>query len=122
MEVNAVGRPLLFKDAEELAQAVQQYFDETIEAMKPITISGLAYHLGFVSRQSIYDYKEREEFSYILKKATFFVESCYEAKLSGANPTGSIFALKNMGWKDKTETALTGADGGPVQITGMVIK
>jgi hypothetical protein len=32
----------------------------------------------------------------------------YEEQLSGTAPTGSIFALKNMGWKDKTETEISG--------------
>ncbi len=115
------GRPLKFETADQLSAAIQVYFDDCIENLKPVTISGLAYSLGFESRQSIYDYKEREEFSYILKRATFFVESCYEGKLSGTTPTGAIFALKNMGWRDKVETELSG--GLEVkQITGMVIK
>ena len=48
------------------------------------------------------------------------MESCYEGKLSGTTPTGAIFALKNMGWRDKTETELSG--GVEVkQITGMQV-
>lgn len=31
------------------------------------------------------------------------VENGYESALRQNNATGSIFALKNMGWKDKTE-------------------
>ena len=105
------GRPLKFETADELDAAIQAYFDNMNESKGIITISGLAYFLGFESRQSIYDYKERQEFSYILKRATFFVESCYEAKLSGTTPTGAIFALKNMGWRDKVETGFTDSDG-----------
>lgn len=111
---NPVGRPAMFESAESLENAIQAYFDIQIEKALPITISGLAYALGFISRQSLYDYKEKEEFSYILKRATFFVESQYEAKLSANNPTGSIFALKNMGWKDSHSTELTGANGSPL--------
>lgn len=120
-EKHAGGRPLVYKTPESLEQAIQDYFDTQVGSGSPITISGLAYSLGFISRQSLYDYKEREEFSYILKRATFFVESQYENKLSGTTPTGAIFALKNMGWKDRTETELTGKDGGPINITGMQI-
>jgi DNA-packaging protein gp3 len=116
------GRPLKFETPEQLSIAIQDYFDKQSDKKEPVTITGLAYALGFDSRQSIYDYKEREEFSYILKRATFFVESCYEQKLSGQMPTGAIFALKNMGWRDKVETGLTDKDGNDVPITGMVIK
>lgn len=109
------GRPLKFETADELEAAIQAYFDNQVESKAPITISGLAYFLGFESRQSIYDYKERQKFSYILKRATFFVESCYEEKLSGTTPTGAIFALKNMGWRDKVETGFTDSNGKDVK-------
>jgi hypothetical protein len=109
------GRPLKFETADDLEKAIEAYFQEMKKSKGIVTISGLAYHLGFVSRQSIYDYKEREEFSYILKRATFFVESCYEEKLSGSSPTGAIFALKNMGWKDKVETGFTDSQGKDTQ-------
>jgi hypothetical protein len=115
------GRPAKYNTPEELEQVIQDYFDLQEQENKPVTITGLAYHLGFESRQSIYDYKENPEYSYILKRATFYVESQYEARLSGNVPTGAIFALKNMNWKDKQETELSGKDGGPIQITGMEI-
>lgn len=67
------------------------------------TITGLALFLGFCSRQSIYDYAAKEEFAYIIKRAMARIEQGYEFGLAGTSPTGSIFALKNMGWKDKTE-------------------
>jgi len=42
-------------------------------------------------------------FSYIIKNAMLVVENSYE--MSGNN--FDIFALKNMGWKDKHETDIT---------------
>ena len=69
-----------------------------------ITITGLALHLGFESRQSLYDYEKKENFSYIIKKARLFVENAYEYQLQFGNSTGAIFALKNMSWTDKTQT------------------
>lgn len=107
------GRPPLFDSPEDLQAKVDEYFDDDdhkwmqgLEGMyqkEPITICGLAYFLGFESRQSFYDYEKRDGFSYIIKKARLKVESEYEIKLSRSNPTGSIFALKNMGWADRTE-------------------
>jgi len=116
------GRPLKFETPEQLEAAIQAYFDKQTQSKLPITISGLAYNLGFLDRQSIYDYKEREEFSCIIKRATFFVESCYEGKLSSTTPTGAIFALKNMGWRDKVETGFTDEAGKDREIVGMIIK
>lgn len=71
------------------------------------TITGLAYHLGFESRQSLYDYEDIEEFSCIVKRARLRVEMGYEESLRGNNVAGSIFALKNMGWKDQTQMDMT---------------
>jgi hypothetical protein len=68
-----------------------------------ITITGLAIHLGFESRQSLYDYEKKEGFSYIIKKARLYVENAYEYQLQFGNSTGAIFALKNMNWTDKIQ-------------------
>lgn len=106
------GRPPIFETPDELQSAIEQYFDEKKEF---VTVTGLAYRLGFESRQSIYDYKERPEFSYIIKRATLWIESMYEAKLSGNNVAGSVFALKNMGWRDKVETGITNNAGDDVE-------
>lgn len=115
------GRPPIFDSPEAMEALAEQYFAESKENKEPITITGLALYLGFSDRQSLYDYEKNLEFSCIVKKCRLTVENQYEKNLHGNAPTGSIFALKNMGWKDKNETALTGADGGPIAITGMTI-
>lgn len=97
----SAGRPPIFEDAGSLQGAIDAYFEAT--DFSKITLTGLAYDLGFESRQSLYDYEKREEFSYIIKRARLFIESAYETKLSGKEVGGAIFALKNMGWKDKQE-------------------
>jgi len=107
-EVNKGGAPPYYRSPEELAEAIASYFrkheeDKAAEKDNKLTVSGLAYHLGFESRQSFYDYEKRDQFSYIVKRARLFIESNYEGRLQGNNPTGSIFWLKNSGWSDKTE-------------------
>lgn len=97
-----VGRPLKFETAEELAKVADSYFAQSEQDGEPLTITGLALHLGFESRQSFYDYEERGQFSYTIKRARMRVENAYEKNLHGQNATGSIFALKNFGWVDKT--------------------
>jgi hypothetical protein len=109
-----VGRPAHYTTPGDLEAKVQEYFADP--DTKP-TITGLAYHLGFESRQSLYDYEQKGEFSYIIKRARLRVEMGYENDLRGNNAAGPIFALKNMGWKDHSRTELTGADGeklGPI--------
>ena len=104
------GRPAKFETAEELEELVIEFFqslekkdDEGKIYYLPATITGLALHLGFCSRQSFYDYEKVEEFSYTIKKARMMVENGYEKSLFSKHSTGAIFALKNMGWKDKSE-------------------
>lgn len=116
------GRPKLYENEEQLQSAIDDYFlyikgekkesvDEAgfteiewVRNPEPATITGLAYHIGFESRQSIYDYESSGEFSYTIKRARLKVEMEYEKKLTTlSSATGPIFALKNLGWIDKTE-------------------
>ncbi len=92
------GRPIKYT-ADELQTKVNEYFE--VEP-KP-TIAGLAVFLG-MDRQTLYNYRERDEFFDILKEGVNKIESKYEGRLIYENnPTGVIFALKNMGWRDKVE-------------------
>jgi hypothetical protein len=92
------GRPIKYTAAE-LQTKVNEYFE--VEP-KP-TIAGLAVFLG-MDRQTLYNYRERDEFFDILKEGVNKIESKYEGRLIYENnPTGVIFALKNMGWRDKVE-------------------
>lgn len=69
----------------------------------PYTITGLSLALD-TSRETLLDYKEREEFSDSIKKAKLRCEHYNEQMLFSTTPTGTIFNLKNnYGWKDKTE-------------------
>jgi len=101
-EVNYGGRPPMFKNPEDMQKMIDDYF---IESKVP-TITGLALHLGFESRQSFYDYEEKERFAYTVKRARLKIENQWEIKLATEEirATGPIFALKNFGWIDKVET------------------
>lgn len=117
-QVDKGGRPPFYETPEDLQDKVDYYFEsghkyktviigkapnqESIE-LPIITVTGLAIYLGFESRQSFYDYEKKSEFTYIIKRARLFIEENYEEQLQYGNTTGAIFALKNMGWKDKQE-------------------
>jgi hypothetical protein len=109
----AGGRPAMFEKSEDMQKAVDDY----LTTNNTPTISGLAYYLGFESRQSFYDYEQREEFSYTIKRCRLFMESHYEARLQGNNPAGSIFWLKNAGWTDKQEIDQKTEHSGGIDIT-----
>ena len=89
----------LYNTPEELSAAVDKYFEDN----DVLAITGLALALGFADRQSLYDYEKYDGYSCIIKKARTRVELSYELGLRTQSPTGSIFALKNMGWTDKKE-------------------
>lgn len=100
---NKGGKPAFYNNAEEMEKAVIEYFDNCIELQEPYTITGLALALGFSTRKSLLDYSEKQEFVNIIKRAKLVVENGYEIRLSSNSPAGSIFALKNMDWSDKSE-------------------
>jgi DNA-packaging protein gp3 len=99
----AGGRPATWTDPIEFSQWVDEYFNTS----KSPTWSGLAFYLGFESRQSLEDYKKKPEFSYPIKRALLRIEEKYEEAMM-KQPAGAIFALKNFGWKDKQEVEQTG--------------
>ena len=102
------GQPPLYSSAEELAIKCSEYFQDCQELKEKATITGLALFLGFCSRQSIYDYKENQEYSYILKRAVTVIENHHEKRMDGDKVAGSIFVLKNMGWADKVDVTSGG--------------
>lgn len=130
---NNGGRPPIYDNPEDLANKVVEYFNwiegekEEVKVKKKSkddsgveievevkeqrwvrypehpTVTGLSLFLGFEARSSLYDYAEKQEFSYIVKRAIHVVEHSYEQGLREKACTGQIFALKNMGWEDKTK-------------------
>ena len=71
----AGGRPPKFETVEEIEDSIGEYFKsleyevDGLVQSKPATLSGLSYHLGFADRSSLYDYKEKPEFTYTIKRA-----------------------------------------------------
>jgi hypothetical protein len=133
------GRPLKYKTNEELQSAIDEFFalcvpelltdiegkavvdkvGRPVYRLNPPTLTGLALHLGFESRQSIYDYEKRNEaFSYTIKKARLTCENFAERGiLSGeVNAAAGIFVLKNYGWTDKQEIEMSGSLKTPITV------
>lgn len=123
-EKHAGGRPPMYKTPKEMQEAIDEYFtycDNRIKQVhskegesygianpEPYTMSGLAYSLG-MDRRSLLDYRKKDSFLPLIKKARSKVELDVERRMSDKDTftPGLIFNAKNnFDWKDKTETDL----------------
>ncbi len=95
------GRPRAYDSPEQMQTAIDSYFAHA----EKLTITGLALHLGFCTRHALLTYEGySKEYYTTIKTAKLKIEQYYEEHLTDRNVAGSIFALKNFKWKDKTTT------------------
>jgi hypothetical protein len=98
-----VGRPPIYDSISGMLPKLQHWEKCVKSGEEKPTITGLCLALEFDSKDTLYAYRDKDEFSYPIKRALLIVENGYENALRESNATGSIFALKNMGWSDKQE-------------------
>lgn len=111
---NNGGRPPIYESPEAFANKLNQYI-EYEDSLKPIdkasgqgkgvyTLEGAALFLGFATRDSMYDYAKKEEFSYIVNRFKLFLTDWNVKKLYwGGTFPGAMFWLKNWGgYTDET--------------------
>jgi len=105
-----------YKTAEEMQVVIDDYFMYREAEDKPVTMTGLAFALGFASRQSFVDYKKKSKaFADAITRARLRVEEYAESRLfdrDGAK--GAEFTLRcNFGWRtneaDAASTGMTNA-------------
>lgn len=113
------GRPLACETPELMAECIDRELEECLSEGRPVTLHGMMIACGIYSRSTFDEYERRPEFSAHVKRAKFYVAHAYEEKLSYDKPTGAIFALKNMGWKDTVSNEHTGKDGGALVVQVM---
>lgn len=101
---NLGGRPVKFSDSKKMEEILNKYFEETPE--DKITLTGIILALD-ITKETFYQYAQKEGFKEIINKARLRVENSYENDLRDKGRAGDIFALKNFGWKDKTETEIS---------------
>ena len=99
-----LGRPLKYKTVEVIKPLIEAFFEDTPK--DEWTITGLAIALD-TSRKTLMEYEGKDEFSNTIKKAKDMVEYSYEIDLKKSGRSGTIFALKNFDWDDKTQTDIT---------------
>ena len=99
------GQRPVFSHPEQMAIALEQYFNSTPEG--EWTLTGLALSCG-LSYAGLMRYDKKDKAYYeLLERAKLFVHNSYEKGLRKDGRTGDIFALKNLGWKDKQEVENT---------------
>lgn len=74
------------------------------------TFTGLALFLGFNSLEEFNNYEANGRYSALVKRARLRVEAGYEKKLHTTSATGAIFALKAMGWKERSVNEVAPAE------------
>jgi len=99
---NREGRPLKFKTLKDLEEKIANYWIYCKENDIAETITGLAVFLN-TSRETLMNYEGKKEYFDAIKEAKNRIEAEYEQRLVKRGNAGDIFALKNFGWKDKTE-------------------
>lgn len=102
------GRPRKIDSPEHFDDLVESYVVACKTDEVPLTLTGMILALGLSSRQSLDEYANYEGFSDSIKRAKLLVENQYEIALHSPAATGSIFALKNFGWKDKQDIEHSG--------------
>lgn len=112
----------MFDTPEQMQERIDEYFEflDKPKEEKPKdhldttpTITGLVFYMGFADRKSFYEYEQKEAFTHTIKRARTMVENWYEQCIIGNNATGPIFALKNLGWRDKQELEHSGEIDNP---------
>jgi hypothetical protein len=130
------GAPPFYKSPEDMQRVIDDYFDtEThpevtkdglVDVPGPYTITGLAYHLGFTSRQALLNYQGKEQFVDTVTRAKLRIEKYAHGSLYDKNKQlGAKFDLEHnfADWKPQQNaipaSTLT-ADDALRLISGMV--
>lgn len=99
------GRPLTYSTPEKLYLVIVEYFAWADATQKSkYAMADAALFLGFESRQSLWEYMQRDDgFPYVLNRMKTMFEGYHEKKLGwGGSFPGAAFWLKNFaGWKDE---------------------
>lgn len=116
-----LGRPRIISSPEEMDRLVEEYVEACRQVDEPLTLTGLILSIGLSGRSALDNYGGREGFLHSVKRAKTLVAYGYEVDLrrKGQHPAGPIFALKNLGWADRQELAVSGGLTNKVDIASL---
>jgi hypothetical protein len=110
------GRPPLYEDPILMEAKIEQYFDGLDKDKEVPSVAGLAFELGFASRNALWEYEQKPEFSDTIKRAKLRMEVDRTKRLlsSGTPTAGIIFDLtNNYGWRNPQHHKHSGDEDGP---------
>jgi hypothetical protein len=100
------GPKHIVADLPVLIERLNSYFNPF---PNPPTFTGLALHLGYACRKSLFDMLERgNQLSLPIQKAMAIIELYHEGRLDRAQCAGTIFWLKQIGWTDRVDMTTDG--------------
>lgn len=110
------GMKARYNSPDAMAFVIDEYFVRCEAMEQPPTIADLVLALGFSTKRSLQNYKEKDdEFRHVIETAETRMEGWKNRQLLKGGPTtqGTIFDLKNNhGWADKSESTVTHTPGG----------
>ena len=68
------GRPPIYDTVDKLTPVIDEWLQSIKDGEKP-TVTGLCLALGFDSKDTLYSYRDKPEFSYPIKRALLIVEN-----------------------------------------------
>jgi hypothetical protein len=103
---NTGGRPPEYTNPLEFAKKLDEYieYENAQKNGKGIfTLEGAALYLGFATRDSMYDYAKKDEFSYIVNRFRLFVIDFNVKKLywGGTYMAGQFWLRNHGGYMDE---------------------
>ena len=125
---NPPGRPPRYSTPEGMQPTIDDYFEmcdkgrieerfnkrnekETVIAKIPYTVAGLAYHLGFSSRETIWDYGQRKGFTNTISRAKLRIErQRWEQSLAGTidSKMAQFDFVNNFGYVYQPDVQISG--------------
>ena len=105
---NTGGRPPKYETKEEFASMLDKYIeyenDQHPKKKGIYTLEGAALFLGFATRDSMYDYANKEEFSYIVSRFKLFLIDFNVKKLywGGTFMAGQFWLRNHGGYSDES--------------------
>lgn len=136
-----VGCPPMYNTVEEMQAKIDEYFEKCegtlmldddgepklnkwneviIIGAKPMTVIGLAYHLGFNSRQTLLNYQNKQDFVDAITRAKMRIEAYANERLFDKEGMGGAkFTLINNfeGYSDKKDVEMSGSIENVIKVT-----
>ncbi len=95
---------------------VDEYVEHQEKVGAPLTLTAALLWMGIYDRHTLDAYARRNGFGRSVDRLRAIIADGYEQRLHTGQPTGAIFALKNMGWSDRQEHTFPDLPASPIKV------